>query len=526
MNSKQNIKEKHIPKNPLFELIKSMSAPEKRYFNLNAKAINGKEGKVLEYFILFQIINQMEEYDEEKVKKKLLQKIDKEKFPNFSGKKKELYEVLMRQLKNFHYKKMKKSAAYIKELINDAVFLFRRGLYGQANKYLKDAKKMAEECGDTLSLIEINRMEREFIRSKREIKSEQQVIDFDKTEKELIEKLKVESGLIKECDILSAKVHFKNKIVTQKSIENIKNEFSNLKEIDEKDLTIIGKRFLRSSLVKYYNLIGDNEKLLLNIEATFEWWEANKVWRNQMPYYYIDSFSNILSSKNRTKEYNEYPEILEKLRKIETNTHHEAKKKFRSLILYQQLYYLNTGLLDEACNLSKNIEKGLKFYELGLRTQIVLIYNTIIAFFFNDKYKKCIEWTNFFQPNMIDKGKIEIQCAQVFKLISFYEIGNYDKEKAYTLVYGYFINSLKMNNDDFHLVLIRLVKIFYEGESRKKQENLSEVNKHIKKVRQEAHISAYYGLEEIEYWLKSKLENKKIIDLVTKDIRKRVNVIS
>ncbi len=525
MDSKQTTKKKHTFKDPLFELIKSMSAPEKRYFNLNAKAIKGKEGKVLEYFILFQIINQMEEYDEEKTKKKLLKKIGKDKFPNFSGKKKELYEVLMRQLKNFHYKKMKKSTAYIKELINDAVFLFRRGLYGQANKYLKDAKKMAEECGDTLSMIEINRMRREFLRANRDIKSEQEIENFHQIEKRLIESLQIETELIRDSDILSIRIHFKNEITTQESIKKIKDEFSYLKIKENKDLTILGKRFLLNSLAKYYDLIGEDEKLPQNIEAVFKWWKSNTLWRNQLPHYYITCLTGILTSYKRNNQYHKFPEILKILEDLETNTHHEATVKFQKLMFCWQLYYMNVGFIDEACELSKPIAKGLKEYQLSVRSQILLIYNTIIAFFFNDKYKECIEWVDFFQPNMIEQGKLIIQSAQVFKLISFYEMGGNMKEN-YSLIYKYFIKSLKMREDDFHIVLIKLIKNFYEGDSRKKHEIILEVKKHIKGIRQNIHITWNDGLEEIEYWMESKLENKKMIELVIRDSRKRANAAS
>jgi len=527
MKIRQTKPKKNNSTDSLFELIQSMSATEKRYVNVQVKHIKGKDGKELDYIILFKILNKMEEYDEEKAKQKLLKALNKEKFSNFSVKKKELYEVLMRQLKNFHYNKMKKSVAYIKELINDAVFLFRRGLYHQADKYLEDAKKMAEKCGDTLSLIEINRMEREFLRANRNIKSEEQVEEFHQIEKGLIENLEEETGLIRDCDTLSVKVHFKNKITTQKSIKKIKDEFSDLKEIDDKDLTIVGKRFLLSGLVKYYNLIGDNEKLLLYVEAVFEWWETNMLWKNQMPHYYIAALTNALSSYNRSKEYNKYPKILRILENIETNTHHEATIKFQTLMLYRQLYYMNVGLIDEACNLSIPIAKGLKTYQLNIRTQVILIYNTIVAFFFNDNYKKCLEWANFFQPEMIERGRLEIKCTQIFKLISVNEIGiKSEKEIIYKRIKYFFINSLVIKEDDFHLVIFELINKFYKMEINERHIILSEINRHIHNIQNDSQITWNNGLEELEYWRKSKETNQKMIKLVIKDSIKRASSTS
>ena len=148
---------------PLYDLIHSMSRTEKRYFNVHTQPIRNNKGEIPDYYTLFEILDKMKIYDKDKAEQKLLQKVGKEDFSNFTVKKNELYDALMKSLRNYSFKQTKKSADYIKVLIRDANFLFKRGLLKDAERHLKEARKLAEKCGDTLSLIEINRFEREYI---------------------------------------------------------------------------------------------------------------------------------------------------------------------------------------------------------------------------------------------------------------------------------------------------------------------------------------------------------------------------
>ena len=49
-------------------------------------------------------------------------------------------------------------------------------------------------------------------------------------------------------------------------------------------------------------------------------------------------------------------------------------------MIYQQVYFLNTGKITEACNLAIDIENEMGRYHLSGGVKISLIFNNIIAY--------------------------------------------------------------------------------------------------------------------------------------------------
>ncbi|MEZ4953596.1 MAG: hypothetical protein R2825_08470 [Saprospiraceae bacterium] len=133
-------------KEDLFNLIKAMSKSEKRYFVLDAK----KSGRsASRYLTLFETLGKMEEFDEEKLKKKFPQ--------NLPSDKAYLYEAILRSMRD--YRSASSKAAQVKERLMDARFLYERGLYDQSTGRIAEAKVMAKELEDHFTLLEINKEE-------------------------------------------------------------------------------------------------------------------------------------------------------------------------------------------------------------------------------------------------------------------------------------------------------------------------------------------------------------------------------
>ena len=490
----------------LFELIDSMSPTEKRYFIIRIEGETRKVENYPDYYTLFQILNKKKEYDEKEVMQELLEAVGKKSFSNFTVKKNELYASLMKHLKNYHLKSSKKSADNIKIFIQDADFLFKRGLYRQAYKKLKLGRRIAVKCGDTLSLIEMNRLEREFLRTNQVVKMDKRMDELHQEEEKLIEDLKVEANLIKEYDRLGIKLLKKSRVTDAKSGAELKSEFGHLKELkDKKDLPNLAQRFLSSSLVNYYYLLGENDKAQRSMEAVLEWWNENELWKRKMPHYYIIALSNLLSGYNRTKEYNNFLNILNLLEKVEVNTDHEKTLKFLKLINHRQIYYLNIGLLEEACNMGNRIEKGLRTYKLNERHQVSIIYNTIIAHFINNNYSESLRWIAFYKPfKKMERGLHLVQIGQILKVIVYYELGEFDKmEYAYRSALRYFSSHLKLPKSCFEQRILELVYKFHNALPSVQIEIHRKIKEYIEIASEEY---KQVGMDEIMLWTNSKLK--------------------
>ncbi|MEM1320912.1 MAG: hypothetical protein AAGG75_11690, partial [Bacteroidota bacterium] len=239
-------------KDDLYRLIQSMSKSEKRYFKLDTK----KSGDQTNYLRLFDAINDMDEYDEEKLKKKFKgQKFIK----HLSQEKKYLYEAILRSMRN--YNSDKSSVAQIKECLLDARYLYDRGLYDQSGKVLKKARKIAYLFEDHMAILEIVR--------------EEQRLVADSKRKTIEEDIEV---LIKEKDATLKLIEeeFSYQDIYYRLFNKVVHKFELKDESSHKELEAIApfedlakqtlpqskiaQHRLYQSLANYYQLIGQYEK--------------------------------------------------------------------------------------------------------------------------------------------------------------------------------------------------------------------------------------------------------------------------
>lgn len=519
MTSKQSTKTKIL--DPLYDLIHSMSRTEKRYFNVQSQSIRNNRGKIPDYYTLFEILDKMKVYDKDKAEQRLLQKLGKEDFSNFTVKKNELYDVLMKSLRNYSFKQTRKSADYIKVLIRDASFLFKRGLFKDTERHLKEVRKLAEKCGDTLSLIEINRFEREYILTTRSKHMDKKLKEIHEENIFLLEKLKEEEGIRKDYDLMISTRLKINRLTDEDDIADFKSRFSHLFELEKKkNLSNHSKRHLNNALSEYHYLLGENEPYVEARLAILDWWEDNELWLNQSPHYYIVALSNLLTGYGRLGFYDEYLYILRKIEKIKPNNQYEEAMRFHRLMINRQVYFLNKGLIEEVCNLSYAIEKGIKNHQLNEGVQIVLIFNVIVAFFVNRKYKECIRWVELYDPfRKMELAKIQIPFAQILKTISFYELEDLDElEKHIKLTEKYFENEINLSRNTLDNIVLRTIKRIGRVPPNQQTKIIKELRVTLDALPLKS--KRRLGFDEIDLWVNSKMEGNTIVQLLQKRNKK------
>lgn len=122
----------------VFNLIKSMSQSEKRYFKMFISAF---EGKNKTYLKIYNAIDKQKVYSEKDIKKKFA----KEPFiKHFPVAKNNLYHILLKSLRFYH------SKDDVQEKVNqyksNVKILMRKGLFSEAMMHLDKAVKIAEEA--------------------------------------------------------------------------------------------------------------------------------------------------------------------------------------------------------------------------------------------------------------------------------------------------------------------------------------------------------------------------------------------
>jgi hypothetical protein len=513
MPSKQSTPTK--TSDPVYDLVHSMSRTEKRYFNINTQSIKNNKGKTPDYYILYEILDKMKIYAKEKAEQKLLKKLGKDGFSNFTVKKVELYDVLMKSLRNYAYKQTKKSADYIKVLIRDANFLFKRGLFKDAEKHLKEAKKLAKKCGDTLSLIEISRFERAYILTTRSKNMDEKLEIIHEESLFLFETLKGEEEIRRDYDLIYSTKTQRSKLINEEDIRKFKSKFSHLFEVEKnQNLSILSERYLINTLSQYHYLLEENELYLEKTLSVIDWWENNETWLNQSPHLYIAALSNLLTGYSRLGRYDEFLYILKKIEKIKPNNQYEEAMRFHRLMINRQVYFLNNGLIDEVCNLSSAIKKGIKNHKINEGVQIVLIFNVIVAFFVNKEYKECIKWVNLYNPfKKMKIMKTQIPFAQILKIISFYELEDLDElEQQIKSTEKYYDNDIDLTRQSLENIILRSMKRMSKVTPKEQAKIITE----LKITLDELPIKSKrrLGFDEIDLWVSSKIGGKTILQLL------------
>ena len=140
----------------LFELIKSLTKSEKRYFKLHASRHTiGEENA---YVTLFDYLDRMQEYDEAKV----FNHFKGAAFLNrFSITKKRLYDHVLSSLDDFHT--THSIDAKLNKSIHSADILFNKGLYEQSSRVIKSAIKLATSHQRFTILFSLRRRQKQLI---------------------------------------------------------------------------------------------------------------------------------------------------------------------------------------------------------------------------------------------------------------------------------------------------------------------------------------------------------------------------
>jgi hypothetical protein len=130
----------------LFSLIKSLSKAEKRHFSIYAK--RNSVDKEMKFLALFQELDAQNEYDENRLLKKLPQ-ITKTQLSNLKA---HLYDQILVSLRLLS---RKDDDIKLHETIDFAKVLYKKGLYHQSLNQLAKAKENAQALKQEIILLEI-----------------------------------------------------------------------------------------------------------------------------------------------------------------------------------------------------------------------------------------------------------------------------------------------------------------------------------------------------------------------------------
>lgn len=413
----------------LFVLIKSLTKPEKRYFKLYAnRYISGTKNN---YELLFDAIDDQEEYDEVHLKKKF----KKHTFvKRFSITKNRLYNALLKSLDAFHANSS--IDAELRRLLHSAEILYKKSLYEQSFRLLKSAKKLAYKNERNTILIEILNWEKLLIE-----KDNYEGVSSGDIDAILEEDRRIAQLIEVYNEFWNVKSHLFN-VLFRKGKARSEEELNSFKKLidhtllnrDESQLFTQTRYLYFHIYSAYYFGTGDYQKCYNFLEKNISLIEERYELFKEEPNTYVSVLTNAIYVGMQLRRFEEAFKYLAKLRKvpeklvINSNENLDIRL-FNSANSIELTLYALTGEFEKGLKLVTEVEEGLKRYRQKMSTvrKASFYFNIAILYFGAGQLTQALKWVNELLNNInIDESE-DIYCfAQVMNLVIHLELGNKD----------------------------------------------------------------------------------------------------
>ncbi len=508
---------------PLFQLIKSLTKSEKRYFKLHAN--RSKSIDNAKFIRLFDLIDKQKDYDESKV----LKKDDSIKPQQLSNLKAHLYRQILQSLRNLNSNE--DIDIKIREMIDYAVILYNRCLYEQCIKMLEKAKQSAEKYDRNVLQLEIMEFEKRLVTKFIRSNIEDKVSKLIKASDELTEKISninTFSNLTIKLYSFYLKIGF---LRNHKDFELVNSFlYSTLPVFQEDQLSFDEKMYLYNSFVGYYFFIQDFDR---GYEYAKKW---VALFENHSEYIipkietYIRAINNLLVSESKLHKYDEFKNTIQKLESIKNIPDLKLTDNIRLLLFkYSSTHRINRyfmiGEFTEGVKVIPEISKSLEDFEDMLDTHYIIIfyYKFACMYFGAADYHQVIFWLN----KIINMKDVDLRSdihsfARILNLISHYELGNID-------LIDYYIRStyrFLIKKNDLHLFQ-KIIMKFLRKLSSITQDQLIDAFKELREqllpLNEKFYDRRPFIYFDIISWLESKIENRPIQDIIQEKVQRKIS---
>lgn len=415
------------PSVELFNLIKSLTKSEKRYFKLTSTLQSGEKN----YLRLFEAIENQKVYDEEEIKEKFKGETFIKHLPS---EKNHLYGLILKSLRGFHSDKS--AAAQLQEQLRNIELLFNKALYKECFKLIKKSKKLAYEFEKFYFLLDLIDWE------KRLIEEEYLQGNFDKDLNELVE----EEGVcveklrnLAEYQKIYSKINYvfrRGGYARTEQDQKIVDEVSNYHLIKGKNTAISTKAATACYFIKGLCAITERnlEDTYINFSKVIKIMEENPPIMKELPKRYLKALNNLSYYYIDIKDWENFDITIKKIRDLGDKLGAANIDIEINVFAYSYLAELVAleikGEYEYAINhLIPKVEAGLKEYNEKIKKEwaILFYYNLATIYFGAEDYKTSLKYVNKILNEVEGKLRMDLFAfARILNLIIHYELGNFD----------------------------------------------------------------------------------------------------
>ncbi len=346
---------------------------------------------------------------------------------SFKDSKTYLYEMLLKSLRDQHEEASKEYI--IKKNLQEAKVLEWRGMPDAAIEKYKLALKDAKKYHAHTYAIDILK---NYIMLSTQFSSKNYVEDINALINEYEQEIlfaKQEAAIFSLYSQAFTLVRTQKNFIDDPRKDQISKLSKGLEKIGDVPNRFFSQIFWHSTKASLSVLEKDSKsahKYYLLIVKIWEQ-EENKHLKEEYLRSFIIFLGNCLTYCVSNKDHGSFDKYLEVLRDIKPKNFDDEAEHFQSLVYVRQFNYLNQGKLDEAIQLTNEIEKGLakfgsKINKARVRT---LRFNMMLANFGLEKYDQAL---SHLAP-LIEKSSHREDIgtvAKLFELIIQYKLQNHD----------------------------------------------------------------------------------------------------
>lgn len=403
----------------LFDLIKSMTKSEKRYFKLYAsKHVKGTGNCVK----LFDAIDGQERYDETEIRRRFR----KERFiKQLPVQKNYLYDLILRSLRAFHSSRTIEMR--LKEMLHDVEVLYAKGLYEQCHELLARCSQAAgrDEAYDLLLATlawqirlayaesDVERLRELADERDRVLRIEQNLAEYFRISLTLLE-LERANGWLRDAK-------------ARETLELVMRD--PLMQSEASALSFKAKAIFFNSWNVACALNGDRESSYAYARRYLELLDAHPEFARNNQRSYITALSNAVSGAFRVRRFDEMWEYLRRLEAFPTDSV-ELRARILSSIYHHTLNaYVATGDFEGGAEQVDRIRTTLATISQSMpaTTRKAIAYLMAYVQFGAGRYSESLALLQDILNESRNDTRQDIQkAARILSLIIHHELGNTD----------------------------------------------------------------------------------------------------
>lgn len=414
------------PSPELFDLIKSLTKSEKRFFKLHSALQSGEKN----YLRIFDTIEKQRAYNEEAIKQLYAGETFIRHFPS---EKNHLYKLVLKALRAYHAESS--VSGILKQYINNVEILISKALFTEAHKVLHRAKKLARAHERFYYWYGLLNLEKSLI------EEAYQTGDFTSNLKDLIKEEELVMRKLQNLtayNVLYAKINY---VFRSGGYVRTEEEHTIVEEISEHPL-IKGKNTAlshRASTICHYTqgfchwAKRDWATSYAKFSRAKEILDKHPLLKKDLPKRYVRTLYYLIQCEIELGDHAPITEHIAALRKLPSEPGFgdiDIKLLvFSNSYLSELRLYDRTGRFKEAVGLEQTIVQGMDQLGAKLPKEYELEFYFLLstAHFGAGNFNRSLHWLNQLlndpEPNL---RQDLFTYARLFNLVVHYELGNYE----------------------------------------------------------------------------------------------------